>query len=237
MPYTYEYPRPALTVDCVVFGFQPGSDLQVLLIERAEKPYKGRLAFAGGHVEVSYDDHVGETIEAAAWRELKEETGIVPDHLEQLYTFGGPWRDPRGYYVTVAYMALVRSLDHVAVAGSDALDARWYSVTDARGRQLAFDHSEILRVAVERLRGKIRYVPIGFNLLPKAFSMGDLRSLYESILGKEIDPSNFRKRILGTGVLRPAGKQKGVAHRPGTLWQFDRAAYDRACKRGINFEV
>src|SRR5947207_12374658 len=155
MNYSYQYPRAALTVDCVVFGFDEGK-LKVLLIERALEPFKGRWALPGGFVRLA------ETLDEAARRELLEETGLKNVFLEQLYTFGAVERDPRERVVTVAYYALVKLSDHRIKAATDARDAAWFAVSEATN--LAFDHERILAVALERLQNKVRYQPIGFEL-------------------------------------------------------------------------
>src|SRR5882672_11865315 len=152
MPHTYRYPRAALTVDCVVFGFDE-SELKVLLIERGLEPFKGKWALPGGFVRVD------ETIDEAARRELAEEAGVGNVFLEQLYTFGAVDRDPRERVVSVAYYALVNLSDHRVQAATDARDAGWFGVHDVPS--LAFDHTDILHVALERLRGKLRYEPVG----------------------------------------------------------------------------
>jgi 8-oxo-dGTP diphosphatase len=245
MTHTYEYPRPSLTVDCVIFGFDPdASFLKVLLIRRADDPFKGHLAIPGGFVEVRDDASQGESIEDAARRELKEETGITVAYLEQLYTFGTPGRDPRGRVITVAYVALVRQQDYIIEAGSDAAEASWFSVESALGgylEPLAFDHRSILKLALQRLQGKIRYAPIGFNLLPDSFTLGDLRKLYETLLGRPLDMSNFNKKVgrvlVRPGVLVKTGDAQKGFHRPAPLYRFDREAYDRAVLNGFNFEI
>ena len=169
MAYTYKYARPALTVDCVVFGLDE-EDLKILLIQRGLEPFKDRWALPGGFVTV------GEDIENAARRELKEETGLDNIYLEQLYTFGKPDRDPQEHVVTVAYYALVNLLDHKVKASTDANDAAWFCIDDIPA--LAFDHEIILQTAHERLRGKIRYQPIGFELLPEKFPLRMLQDMY-----------------------------------------------------------
>jgi 8-oxo-dGTP diphosphatase len=250
MTFTYAYPRPAVTVDCVVFGIEARAgeaggrlDCKVLVIQRKGDPFRGRWALPGGFVEVSDSGNQGEDLEAAARRELEEETGLVVGYLEQLYTFGAPGRDPRGRTISVAYFALVRSTDHVTRAGSDAADARWIALPtsghggSAEGTPLAFDHDEILRMAVLRLKTKVRYAPIGFNLLPPRFTLTDLQRLYEAVLGRELDKRNFRKRILAMGVLSEAGMQENVPHRAAALYRFDKRAYDRAVKQGFHFEI
>src|SRR5881394_4631947 len=157
MPFTYQYPRAALTVDCVVFGFDE-TDLKVLLIERGLEPFKGKWALPGGFVRVD------ETLDAAARRELEEEAGLKNVFLEQLYTFGALHRDPRERVVSVAYYALVKLSDHRARAATDTADARWFPISKVP--KLAFDHADILETALSRLKGKVRYEPIGFGLLP-----------------------------------------------------------------------
>src|SRR5256714_3130458 len=165
MAFTYEYARPALTVDAVVFGLDE-EDLKVLLIRRDLEPFKGKWALPGGFVRVE------EPLEDAVRRELQEETGVAQVFLEQLYTFGAVDRDPRERVVTVAYYALVRLSDHRVKAATDAPDAAWFAVSEARG--LAFDHDLIVAAALERLKGKVRYQPIGFELLPPQFTLTQL---------------------------------------------------------------
>lgn len=221
--YTYRWPRPALTVDIVVFGFAAGHAgsgprLDVLLIERDQAPFEGRRALPGGFV----GEH--EDLEAAALRELEEETSVRDVYLEQLYTFGAPGRDPRGHTVSVAYVALVRPIDHPALAASDARRAVWTPVDEAT--DLAFDHDLILKTALARLRAKLRYRPIGFSLLPAEFTLGELQDLYETALGHELDKRNFRKRVEQMGVLVPTGAKRRGPHRSAALYRFDRARYD-----------
>lgn len=227
MPHTYEYPRPALTVDCVVFGLDEG-DLKVLLIQRDLKPFEGRWALPGGFVRVE------ESLDAAARRELVEETGLEDIYLEQLYTFGAPGRDPRERVVSVAYYALVSLAEHKPQAATDARQAAWFSVDDAPN--LAFDHEHILDLALIRLRGKVRYEPIGFELLPAKFTLGQLQHLYEVILEERLDKRNFRKKILGMGLLVDTGEiQQDVAHRAARLYRFDERKYQQLKRRGFSF--
>jgi 8-oxo-dGTP diphosphatase len=229
MPFTYQYPRAALTVDCVVFGFDDG-DLKVLLIERGLEPYKGRWALPGGFVRVD------EPLDAAARRELQEEAGLSRVFLEQLYTFGTVGRDPRERVVSVAYYALVKLSEHAARAATDAANARWFPVSNVP--RLAFDHGEILRVACERLKAKVRYQPIGFELLPPRFTLSQLQHLYEALLGTVLDKRNFRKKVLGYGLLVPLKETQMLGrHRPAQLFRFDAEKYEKLKKRGFNFEV
>lgn len=229
MAVTYEHPRAALTVDCVVFGFDE-ADLKVLLIRRGCAPFRGKWALPGGFV------HVGETLDEAAARELSEETGLRDVFLEQLYTFGAVGRDPRERVVSVAYFALVRPGDFVARASTDAADARWFPAGALP--LLAFDHGSILAVARERLCGKLRYQPIGFELLPEKFTLSDLQRLYEAVLGGGLDKRNFRKKVLSFDLLEPLDETRRVGRsRPAQLYRFNRAKYARLMKRGFHFEL
>ena len=229
MSYTYQYPRPAFAVDCVVFGLDE-EHLKVLLIERDREPFAGCWALPGGFVEID------EAIDDAARRELAEETGVENVFLEQLYTFGAVDRDPRDRVVSVAYYALVNLLDHQLHAASDARQAAWFSVK--RLPRLAFDHREILNLAQQRLRGVVRYRPIGFELLPRKFTLRQLQHLYETILDRKLDKRNFRKKILGMQLLQELGEcESGVAHRAARLYRFDRRNYNQLVNKGFNFEL
>jgi 8-oxo-dGTP diphosphatase len=229
MAHTYQYPRAALTVDCVVFGFDEG-DLKVLLIERGLQPFKGRWALPGGFVRVD------ETLDAAARRELQEEAGLTDVFLEQLYTFGELDRDPRERVVSVGYYALVKLSEHQAKAATDAANARWFPVSSLP--RLAFDHAEILSTAVGRLKSKVRYQPIGFELLPSKFTLSQLQHLYEAVLRTELDKRNFRKKVLSFGLLVPLKERQMLGrHRPAQLFRFDADKYEKLKKHGFNFEL
>lgn len=229
MTYTYAYPHPAVTTDCVVFGLDD-EDLKVLLIRRDLEPYKGKWALPGGFVQID------ESLEDAARRELKEETGLENIFLEQLYTFGDPDRDPRERVITVAYYALVNLIDHDLRAASDASDARWFPVESPP--RLAFDHAKILETALARLKGKVRYQPIGFELLPEKFTLSQLQKLYEKILGTSLDKRNFRKKILGMDLLKELKEtQRDVAHRAARYYRFEKRKYEQLARNGFNFEL
>ncbi len=184
-PHTYEYPRPALTVDIVVFSLWAGK-LQLLLIQRGAEPFLGRWALPGGFVKMD------ESLEEAAQRELQEETGVSAAFMEQLYTYGEPDRDPRGRVVTVACFTLLPADAPIsAEGGSDAAQARWFPV-DAQP-ELAFDHSDIITYALRRLRCKLEYSAVGFELLPEEFTLTELQQTYEIVLGEKLDKPNFRR--------------------------------------------
>jgi len=227
--FCYAYPRAALTVDCVVFGCDE-SELKVLFIQRGLEPFKGRWALPGGFVRVE------ETLDAAARRELEEEAGLKNVFLEQLYTFGAVDRDPRERVVSVAWYALVKLSDHEVRAASDAANARWFPVSKVPS--LAFDHADLLRMAVARLESKVQYQPIGFELLPQRFTLTQLQHLYEAVLRAPLDKRNFRKKVLGFGLLIPLKEtQMQGRHRPAQLFQFDAEKYSKLTKRGFNFEL
>jgi 8-oxo-dGTP diphosphatase len=210
-----DYPRPSVTVDLVIFTIAE-DDLKVLLIRRGLEPFKGRWALPGGFVEID------ESLEQAAARELQEEVGVTNVYLEQLYTFGDPKRDPRGRVISVAYFALVDAERQRIVAASDAADAAWYSVFDPELRaRLAFDHKKILDYAVWRLRNKIEWTTVGYELLPKKFTLSELQRVYEIILQRPVDKRNFRKKILAQGQVQELNETRSdVAHRPARLYSF-----------------
>lgn len=209
---TSVHPHPALTVDIVTFTLRENR-LQVLLVRRAENPYAGMWALPGGFVRLE------ESLESAAGRELEEETGVPQAYLEQLYTFGEPQRDPRGRVVTVAYFALIPSDAPVRTeGGSDTSQARWFPLDDLP--RLAFDHSEIVAYALRRLRYKLEYSAVGFELLPGEFTLSEIQRTYEMILGETLDKRNFRRRILEAGIIEPTPHLRGGEGRPARLYRY-----------------
>ena len=230
MSYTYKYPKPSVTVDCVVFGLDDAQKLKVMLIQRRNEPFQDQWALPGGFVELD------ESIDVAAGRELEEETGIKNVFLEQLYTFGEVNRDPRDRVISIAYYALVNIGEYTVQARSDAKGAEWFPVEQLPS--LAFDHDHILNVAKRRLKGKLRYQPIGFELLPTEFTLTQLQRLYETVLEQKLDKRNFRNKILKMKLLIDTGEmQVGVSHRPAKLYQFDEARYLELRQEGFNFEL
>lgn len=188
--YTYDYPRPAVTTDCVVFGFD-GHNLKILLIERGLEPYKGCWAFPGGFLNMD------ETAEQGALRELREETGLDLNYLKQVGAFSDVNRDPRTRVITIAFYALAKKSS--VRGGDDAARAQWFPIDDIP--HLAFDHDYILRKTMNKLRQDLHFEPIGFGLLDEQFSIPELQRLYEAILGVRFDRRNFHKKMLQTGIL------------------------------------
>ncbi len=227
--YIYEYPRPAVTVDCVLFGFDKG-EIKVLLTKRGIEPYLGKWAFPGGFLQEQ------ETADDCARRKLEEEAGLKDIFLEQLYTFSDVGRDPRYRVISIAYYALVNSMDYVVQAGTDIDEVQWFRLDEVD--DMAFDHKAILELAVERLKGKIRYQPIGFELLPEEFTMPELHKLYETILQRSIDRGNFRKKILSMGLLTDhSAKQVDRGITAAKIYSFNKEKYEALKQSGFYFEV
>jgi 8-oxo-dGTP diphosphatase len=228
--HTYNYPRPALTVDCIVFGLDAELELKIMLIKRDISPFQGEWAIPGGFVRMD------ETLEQAALRELREETGIHDVFLEQLYTFGDLERDPRDRTITVSYYALINLVEQEIQAATDAREANWFGISEIP--KLAFDHDRILQTAIARLRSKIRYEPIGFELLPQKFTLTQLQKLYETVLDRQLDKRNFRKKILSMDLLIDTNElEQGVSHRAAKLYRFDENKYLELKQNGFNFEI
>ncbi|NDV60389.1 NUDIX domain-containing protein [Bacteroides sp. 519] len=227
--YIYEYPRPAVTTDCAIFGFDEG-ELKILLIERGIEPYIGEWALPGGFLNMDED------AETCSRRILKKETGLENIFMEQLYTFSAVDRDPRYRVVSIAHYALVKRSDYNAIAGLDTTTVRWFGLSEVP--KLAFDHKSVLNKALERLKGKIKYQPIGFELLPERFTLPDLHRLYETILQESLDRRNFRKKMLSFGILVDTGDvQRGAQNRAPKLYCFDKNKYDELSKKGFYFEL
>lgn len=221
------FARPSVTVDLVVFTVVD-TDLKVLLVQRGVEPYAGRWALPGGFVRVG--DAVrdrGESVDAAAHRELDEETGLTGVFLEQLYTFGAPGRDPRMRVISVAYYALVGPVRAATVrAGDDAAAVRWVSIAEELP-ELAFDHGHILATAVERIRGKLDYAPLAFELVPETFTAGELRAVYAAVKGETYSSRTFARRfqrMVADGVVKEAPGRRLTGGRPARVYRFSRRA-------------
>jgi len=220
-----------VAVDAVVFGYTSKEGLSVLLIKRNIKPYKDSWALPGGLVG---DD---ESLEDAIQRELKEETGISINYLEQLYSFGKPGRDPRNRVISITYYGLVKPDAFEIKADTDASDVAWFNIKNLP--PLAFDHDQIVNVAHDRLKGKILYQPIGFELLEEKFPFSELEKLYMAVLDRAIDRRNFKKKVIKFGFLEETNEKQALngAGRPGNLFRFNEEKYYQLQKQGINFEV
>jgi 8-oxo-dGTP diphosphatase len=224
--YSYKYPHPAVATDCVIFGFD-GIKLKVLLIERGEAPYKGRWAFPGGFMLMD------ETAETCAKRELKEETNLTANYIEQFYAFTDVERDPRERVVSIAYFALVKI--QAVVGGDDAKRAQWFAMDESP--PLAFDHDHILRRATERLRERIHFQPIGFDLLPEKFTLKELQMLYEAILGVRFDRRNFAKKMLHLDLLTQSDETVWpTPKREAFLFSFNKEKYFEFKQKGFRLE-
>jgi 8-oxo-dGTP diphosphatase len=219
-----------VSVDAVVFGYDPDEGVSVLLIKRKFEPFKKYWALPGGLVKNE------ESLELAVQRELKEEAGIDVNYLEQLYSFGQPGRDPRNRVISVAYYGLVRPRDYQLSAQTDAEDVAWFNIRKLP--RLAFDHKNIVDLAIKRLRGKLAYEPVGFELLDKRFPFSDLEKLYQALLDNELDRRNFKKKIMGYGFLEEMDEsiQRG-AGRPARLYQFNKKKYFELKENGYNFDL
>jgi 8-oxo-dGTP diphosphatase len=195
-----------------VFTVRDGS-LHVLLAQARSGPFAGWWALPGGRVGEE------ESLDEAAARELPAPTAARDVYLEQLYTFGQPRRDPRGRVVSVAYVGLVADPERVSGAAHDKYaGVVWHPVS--RLPPLAYDHAAVVRLAVTRLRAKLQYTNLAYTLLPPSFTLGELQSLYESILGRKLDRRNYRRRVLSLGLLRPLRRMRRGAHRPAALYAF-----------------
>ena len=221
------YPETCMkvAVDIVIFTIEDGV-LKVLLVKRKIPPFKDQLAVPGGFVL----EH--ESLDQAALRELREETGVANVYLEQLYSFGDVTRDPRGRIISIAYFALI-SAGHKLRAGTDASEASWWPAQ--RTPPLAFDHAKILAYALERLRNKLEYTTVGFQLLPSKFTLGELQAVYEAILDKPMDKRNFRRKVAELKILKPLREYRSDVGRPAQLFQFVAARFEKLKDKGILF--
>lgn len=224
--YCYKYPHPAVTADCVIFGFD-GINIKVLLIQRGIDPYKGKWAFPGGFMNMD------ETAEQCARRELEEETGLKDVTVEQFYTFSDVKRDPRERVITVAHYALVR-LSEVK-GGDDAEKAQWFSLDEIPS--LAFDHELIFRKALKVLKERICFEPIGFELLPEIFKMSELQNLYEAILEVKFDRRNFYNKMTKLGILKESEiRAEGTSRRIPIMYRFNAEKYQELKQKGFRLE-
>ena len=221
--YCYKYPHPAVTTDCVIFGFD-GENLNVLLVKRGGEPYLGWWAFPGGFVKID---------ESAEEGALREETQLSAGYMEQLHTYSAPGRDSRERVITIAYLALVRISE--VKGGDDAAEAQWFPIDKVP--HLAFDHDLILLDALTRLRERIHFHPIGYDLLPEKFTLKQLQSLYESVLGIRFDRRNFAKKMLHLDILTQLDETVWpTPKREANLYRFNLEKYNELKRRGFRLE-
>jgi 8-oxo-dGTP diphosphatase len=211
MQYCYSYPHPAVTTDIVIFSIREQM-LKLLLVRRAREPFAGTWALPGGFVGIDED------LEACALRELEEETGVTGVYLEQLHTCGSPRRDPRERVISVAYYSLIPS-DRLHVrSASDAKAVAWFTLDSLPS--MAFDHAEIVAMAHQRLVAKLDYSTIAFQFMPEEFTLSELQTVYEIILGEPLDKRNFRKRVLALERIEKTGQlRRNGNHRPACLYR------------------
>lgn len=224
--YTYQYPHPAVTVDCVIFGFD-GKSLRILLIERGVEPFKGRWALPGGFVRID------ETVDAAARRELQEETNVRGVYMSQLAVFSDVDRDPRERVITVAYYALVKPSDHDVVGGDDAARAMWFGIDEYP--DLVFDHEQIVKAAFAQLKRNFRAGNVGLELFEDKFSISQLYTLHSLVTQREIDRRNFYKKVTSYGFVGPTSeKMRETPHKPSQLFSIDREIYNNEVSESFN---
>jgi 8-oxo-dGTP diphosphatase len=221
-PPGLEFPRPLVTVDLVIFTVRDDA-LKVLLVRRPDapgEPFPGRWALPGGFVDVARDASLLD----CARRKLHEKTGVAAPYLEQLGSWGGAQRDPRGWSATHAFFALIPGADLASGQGAHAAPAEWTEAAAATRKRLAFDHGEILAAAIARLRGKVEYTSLPAFLLPEPFTLPQLQHTYEIVLGRSVDKSAFRKRMLDAGFMEEAGLVESASGRPAMGFRLrDRA--------------
>ncbi|MEI6679982.1 MAG: NUDIX domain-containing protein [Mariniphaga sp.] len=224
--YTYQYPHPALTVDCVIFGFD-GKSLRILLIERGVEPFKGEWALPGGFVRID------ETVEEAAIRELQEETNVKGVYMSQLAVFSDVDRDPRERVVTVAFYALVKPSDYDVIGGDDAASACWFSLDNYPS--LVFDHEQIVKAAFAQVQRNFRAGNVGLEMFEDKFSISQLYTMHSLVTQKEIDRRNFYKKMISCDYIEPTSeKMQETPHKPSQLFSIDRMVYDSEIRESYN---
>lgn len=219
----------ALSIDTVIFGFE-NAELYILLVKHAQGISKGKWALPGGWIKYN------ESVDDAAYRILTAQTSVSNIYLEELKTFGAVNRYPTTRVITVAYYALVRKSNFRLNPGPTESDVQWFNVHQLP--EMVYDHNEIFACGFKRLKHKVQHEPVGFNLLPRKFTLLQIKEMYEAILEKELDKSNFRRKLIKMNLLVPCNeKQTDVAHRAARLYRFDKKVYNQLLNKGFIFEV
>ncbi|KZX75138.1 NUDIX hydrolase, partial [Oleiphilus sp. HI0009] len=225
----HDFDIPLTSVDMAIFTIKDES-LHVLLVKRAQYPSLGQWALPGGFIDVNKD----KTLDDTARRKLVEKTGVDTPYLEQVASFGGAKRDPRGWSVTVAYFALISSEEVTLEANESSEEVTWVPVNKVnKAFELAFDHQEILDRCYERLQGKVQYTALPVNLLPDAFTLTDLQSTFELILEKDVEKKSFRRRILDADILEETGEMRTGSNRPAKLYRVKEGSKNHYFNRNI----
>jgi 8-oxo-dGTP diphosphatase len=219
MKQTLDFERPLTSVDVAIFTVRE-EGLQVLLVKRTDEPqepFPAAWALPGGFVDIQEDLD----LEACASRRLREKTGVEPPYLEQIGSWGNSKRDPRGWSATHLYYALIPSANLTLTSGGNAADSRWFAIRGGRvAEKLAFDHSELLRAAVMRLRDKVEYTSLPAFLVPSEFTLTELQRMYEIVLGRDLEKKAFRTRMLAARFLEASDRIKEAANRPAQLYRL-----------------
>jgi len=218
-----------ISIDCVIFGFEK-SKLEILLVKRAINPMKGKWALPGGFIKKD------ELVNDAAQRILEETTGVKNIYLEEIGVFDSINRYPLWRVFTLAHFALINSEQYSITAGKDTSDVKWFGLDELP--TLPFDHKAIIEFALDKLRTRVRFKPIGFELLPIKFTLPQLQKLYESILGKDLDKRNFRKKLSKMNLVKKLKeKDQNNKRRAAFLYKFDKLTYNKLKENGFNFEL
>lgn len=219
-----------VSVDCVIFAYI-NKAIYLPLVLRGVEPFMDCWSVPGGPIQKH------ETPEQACLRKLEEDIGLKVEYIEQLYTFGAPGRDPRKRAFSISHFALIEETERPLVWGADSRTAQWFHIDKLPERSWAFDHEEIVAMAIKRLRAKLAYEPIGLSLLPDEFSLSELKTIYDVILGEELDRRNFYKKIKSTDLLIPTKTVPSVRGKPTQLYRFDQKRYDKLKREGFSFGV
>ncbi|MEA2098416.1 MAG: NUDIX domain-containing protein [Patescibacteria group bacterium] len=211
-PEFKKYKYSAAAVDLVVFAIIDG-ELNALLTKMKYKPFEGKLALPGGRIRVY------ESVDDCAKREIKEKIGIENIYMEQLYSFGDVKRDPSVRIISISYLALIGNVNNIKLKTTEKYE-KIYWMPINKISKLAYDHSEILKYALSRLKSKLIYTNIVCNLLPQKFSLSEMQRVHEIILNRKLDKRNFRKKVFALDLIKEAGREEGVSHRPSKLYSF-----------------